>query len=112
MLTEDSPGHHPSVAIKFLIDGKHSVNIFGMESFHATSSWNFFEHDLTSRVMTAADWEAIQPDTVDAIMQETVFKKMIEGSDRPFALSVGKPANTENDGTSLHKNDTVAPYEI
>ena len=37
---------------------------------------------------------------------------MIEGSDRPFALGVGRPANTLNDGTSLHKDDTVAPYEI
>ena len=62
--------------------------------------------------MTAADWEAIQPDTVDSIMQETLFKKMIEGSDRPFATSVARPAATENDGTKLHKFDTDAPYEI
>ena len=31
-----SKGSHPSIALKFLIDGMASTNIFGMESFRGT----------------------------------------------------------------------------
>ena len=41
-LIESSKGLFPSVALKFLIDGRHSTNIFGVPNFTGTESWDFF----------------------------------------------------------------------
>ena len=41
-LTELSRGLTPSFALKFLIDGKNSENIFGMHKLTANWSWDFF----------------------------------------------------------------------
>ena len=59
-LHEDSKGLMPSMAIKFLISGYKSENLFGMPNFtgeykdEATGekyhSWNFFEKNFKSRV--------------------------------------------------------------
>jgi len=45
-------------------------------------------------------------------MQDTFFKKMIEGSGRPFGLGVALLAKKNNDGTVLGKKQTTAPYEL
>lgn len=50
MLHELSSGLLPSLAIKFFIDGRESENLLAMPSFESTSSWNFFDAPLKSRV--------------------------------------------------------------
>ena len=49
-LNEDSNGLMPSLALKFLVDGAKSQNIFAMSSFLSSGSWNFFENPMTNRV--------------------------------------------------------------
>ena len=90
-LFEGAKGHSPSVAFKFLINGEESVNIFGMNSFRESTSWNFFEHSMTNRVLTNDDLKEF--DEVDKIMQSTFFKKMNEASSSPFALGVSHIAD-------------------
>ena len=109
-LYEGASGLTPSVAFKFLIDGKESANIFGMNTFGQTKSWNFFENDLDNRVLNRDDLEQLDP--AGEIMQDTFFKKMIEGSGRPFGLGVALLAKKNNDGTVLGKKQTGAPYEL
>jgi hypothetical protein len=41
MLTEESTGLHPSLALKFLVDGKRSDNLFAMTGLKPTDSWDF-----------------------------------------------------------------------
>ena len=50
LLTPDSPGLLPSLAIKFLVDGTESKNLFGMPSFNSLESWDFFKEPMRSRV--------------------------------------------------------------
>lgn len=50
LITDDREGLHPSLAIKLLHDGMRSSNIFGMNSFYQSESWNFFENPLRNRV--------------------------------------------------------------
>ena len=38
------------MALKFLRDNDMSYNMFGMPSFYPTSSFNFFEHELSNVV--------------------------------------------------------------
>ena len=49
-LTDDSEGLLPSFAMKFLIKGQSSQNIFGMPSFKSTDSWDFFKYNMKSRL--------------------------------------------------------------
>lgn len=54
-LTEESDGLLPSMALKFLIDGKKSENLFGMPNMtgvyeNGETSWDFFHSAMKSRV--------------------------------------------------------------
>ena len=49
-LLESSSGLLPSLALKYLIKGKRSQNLFGMPSFQVSDSWDFFAQDFSSRV--------------------------------------------------------------
>lgn len=83
-LTEDSPGLTPSMGLKFLVKNHESQNILAMESFMPSSSWNFFDGVLSNRV------KPIDTSTTTGyIMDETLRKKMVEGSQRPFAVAIG-----------------------
>lgn len=74
-LFEGSTGLTPSVAVKFLVDGEESYNLFAMESFMPSDTWNFLEPQLTSRL------EAFDTSTdTGYIMDQTLRKKMVEGS--------------------------------
>jgi len=110
-LYEGASGLTPSVAFKFLIDGEDSRNIFGMNSFRQGKSWNFFENPLTNRVLTREEF-AEMDESVDEIMKDTMFKKMVEANGSPFATAVAIIANRNNDGTSNSKKETEAPYEL
>lgn len=49
-LYEDSPGHTPSIALKFLIDGGQSENIFAQYDLRPSESWNFFDETISNRI--------------------------------------------------------------
>lgn len=100
-LYEGAAGLTPSLAFKFLIDGKESPNIFAMNTFRQSKSWNFFENPLSNRILTKD--QLFDMDSVDEIMRDTMFKKMVEGSRSPFALSVANIAKKNNDGSVLTK---------
>lgn len=107
-LYEGSPGLTPSIALKFLIDGTHSRNVMAMESFVSSNSWNFLEPHLSNR-LPMFDTSTAQ----GYIMDQTLRKKMTEGSQRPFALATSHIANIRNDGTMvLPKSEVNAPYQI
>jgi len=43
MLTEESTGLHPSLALKFLVDGYRSANLLASVGMHPTNSWDFLD---------------------------------------------------------------------
>ena len=51
-------------------------------------------------------------DSVDEIMRDTMFKKMVEGTREPFATAVANIAVRNNDGSLLKRKKTSAPYEL
>ena len=108
ILTKSSTGLAPSIALKFLLDGKLSQNLMAMESFVSTNSWNFLEARLSNRVP-----EFDTTTETGYIMDQTLRKKLTEGSQRPFGLAISHIGKHENDGTVLHrKKDIKVPYEI
>ena len=74
-LFEDSDGLTPSIALKFLIDGQESYNIFGMQALTASGDWNFFDPNLSNRLDPLDT-------SVEAgyITDQTLRKKMVEGN--------------------------------
>lgn len=104
LLTESSSGLLPSLAIKFLIDGKHSENIFGMPSFNASDSWDFFAQPMKNRV---------EPFSEDQTFERlTILKKLIEGSSRPFAVGNAPIALWNHDGSEISTSNADTPYEL
>ena len=82
-LFEDSDGLTPSIALKFLIDGQESYNIFGMQALTASGDWNFFDPNLSNRLPPLDT-------SVEAgyITDQTLRKKMVEGNQRPLAVGI------------------------
>ena len=109
-LWDGSTGHSPSIAVKFMVDGSESVNVFGQTGFTSTDTWNFFEPTLTSRLYTKKDFKERIPE----LLLKTLIPKLTEAVDRPFAVNISQPAERLNDGTRLPKADVVgkAPYEL
>jgi len=106
-LFDESPGLTPSVALKFLIDGEESYNIMAMQSFLPSESWNFFDADLSNR-LKPFDVE----DTTGYIMDQTLRKKMVEASQRPFGLAISHIGEMRNDGSNLDREDVRVPYQL
>lgn len=104
-LIDSSPGLFPSMAIKFLISKVKSANLFAMPNFTGTESWDFFSQPLKSRV---------EPFDVseNPIEIETILKKNIEGSARPFATGVCKPAEWDDEDNEITRNQVSCPYEL
>jgi len=89
-LTASSQGILPAIAIKFLITGKESTNLFAMPNFtgkdeNGQESWDFFHRPLGSRVARFAD------DTEDC-ERATLETKMLQANPLPYATSVVFPA--------------------
>lgn len=63
----------PSFAIKFLVDGDRSQNLFAMSSFTGSDSWDFFANPMSNRVKPFDPKE-------HPIQVATILKKLIEGS--------------------------------
>ena len=80
----------PALALKFLIDGHMSANLFGMPAFTGSGSWDFFKNSMGSRVDPFTDDMPIE--------QATILKKLIEGSEHPYATGVSVIAKQEVDG--------------
>jgi len=106
-LTDISEGLTPSIALKFLVDGKSSLNMFAMQSFVNSESWNFLEPTLSNR-LPRFDLN----DDAQSIMDQTIRKKMVEASRNPFGLAIGHVASVEHNGTILAKEVVKVPYEI
>ena len=90
---ENTNGLIPSVAIKLLMNGQKSENLFGMPSFLETGSWNFFENRLRSRVERFPEEPGTTPEDC---MRRAKEEKMLEGHDTPYATSVVRPALMKN----------------
>jgi len=82
-LFDDSVGLTPSIALKFLVKDQESKNIVAMESFMPSTSWNFLDPVLSNRVKPFDT-----SSTTGYIMDETLRKKMVEGSSRPFGVGI------------------------
>ena len=106
-LTPISEGLTPSIALKFLVDGVHSKNILGMSSFMNSQSWNFLEPTLSNRVKPFD-----VNDEVQSIMDQTLRKKMVEGSKTPFALGISHVASFETTGEELLDENVRVPYGL
>lgn len=46
------------------------------------------------------------------MLDDTIVRKMVEGSARPFAVAVSNIADKENDGSRVDFFDTKTPYEL
>lgn len=46
------------------------------------------------------------------MLDDTIVRKMVEGSARPFAVAVSNIADKENDGSRVDFVDTRTPYEL
>ena len=104
-LSEATTGLMPSMALKFLLNGRKSENILAMHSMKPTDSWNFFENPMSNRV------EPFDPKE-DFIEFQTVHKKMSEGSKCPYATATGGIARVNNQGVGLPKKAASTPYEL
>ena len=91
------------MALKFLRDNDMSYNMFGMPSFYPTSSFNFFEHELSN---------VVEPlDQVDNQCEiQTLLKKMVEANQRPFGTAISDIARCNHDGTTVDK--VKVPYRL
>ena len=103
MLHEKSTGLTPSVAFKFLRDGTSSDNIVAMPSFSNSGSWNFLERPMKTRVA---------PFAPDSCEDQTIRKKLVEGSQWPFSCGISHVARDHADGTFLPDEAVIVPYEL
>ena len=97
-----STGLTPSLALKFLIDGIWSSNIHASPSYTPSTSWNFFEKPMSTRV------EAV----TDAAWLATKGAKMVEGTAHPFSNAISIVAIRGNDGKKIESKQVTSPYEL
>ena len=88
---EVTTGLTPSMALKFFRDGDMSYNLFAMNSFLPTDSWNFFKYPLSNEV------PKFDPET-HPIEVATVLKKMVEANNRPFGTAIFSIAKNHVNG--------------
>ena len=101
-LIEASTGLLPSLALKWLVDGKKAANAFGMPSFAPSSSWNFFHAPMRSRV---------EPLTSELEI-ETIVKKLVEASAKPYAMGIGWIGDQTGAGEVVPTKEVKIPYEL
>ena len=95
-LHEGSQGLLPSFALKFLVDGRKSQNIFGMPSFKETDSWDFFDQDMKSRLEPFVPEDENGRNDQDLI--DTIIAKLNEGTITPFSTAVGHIGEFDGSG--------------
>ena len=104
-LTKYSTGLLPSVAFKFLRDGKKSADIVAMPSFEPTKSWNFFEPAMNTRV------EPITEESNKCVF-DTLIASLQVAANSVFSCGLGHVADVNSDGTKLENADVVTPFEL
>ena len=72
-------GLNPSIALKFLRDGRNSANQFGMVSFEGTRSWNWFENPFMTHLPQFE--EECLPETLHKFFATVTQFVSISGSD-------------------------------
>ena len=116
MLTEESTGLLPSMAIKFLIDYKKSENLFGMpnltglyedeETGEMEPSWDFFKAPMKNRVERFTDDCEV----------DSLEWKMAEANPFPYVTSIVRPAAMATDGEIVDTKDIGGefrfPYQL
>lgn len=105
MLHESSGGLMPSVAFKFLRDGVKSDNIVAMPSFSNSGTWDFFEKAMHTRVDPFDETE-------EQCENNTIRKKLVEGSDWAFSCGIVDVFRHYEDGTDVPDDDVKVPYEL
>lgn len=95
--------------MKFLIDGTYSQNIFGMPGFHETTSWDFFDTNLLSRLdhFVEADDDG---NMNDQYLIDTIEVKLNSASKWPFTTAIGNIGDTFEDGSTV--DDPVIPFGL
>ena len=109
-LIENSQGLLPSFAMKFLVDGLKSQNIFGMPSFKETNSWDFFANDMKNRLEPFVPADENGNNDQDLI--DTIQAKLNEGTITPFSTAVGNIGEMDGGGQKLSKSAVKIPYEL
>ena len=82
------PGLTPTLAVKFLIDGRDSVNLLANTSFDPSNSFNFF----------ADDFRTIIPNFRDDCLQDTIGAKFIQATREIGAIGLSEFARWETNG--------------
>ena len=109
MLNEESVGLQPSLALKFLIDGRRSDNLLAAVSVKPVEGlWDFFGETMKNR-LEPFDQTENGPDWIEV---QTVQRKLLEGSNRPFATGVSHLARKDAEGNSFRLKDVVTPYQL
>ena len=111
-LYDGASGHTPSMALKFLIDGDESQNIFAQDHLLPSDSWNFFKQTIRSRIFRIGDVDENNLTETEEIVVETLIPKMVEATSRPLALAVSHLADKHNNGESIPLSDVKSPYEL
>ena len=102
----NTSGLKPSVAFKFLLDGRSSENLVLSAGFRSSGQWNFLAGEQTNRVPA---FDPVQDANCEF---ETVHKQLLEGSRCPYALGLGQIGNVNNDATRLSDGDVHTPHQI
>ena len=111
-LYEGAEGHTPAAAFKFLIDKGESMNLLAQYDLLPFDSWNFFDEPITTRVLNKGDDDLNGENEAINIMMDTVVRKMVEGSARPFATGLSHVADKRNNGQRIPHAKVKTPYEL
>lgn len=98
----EAPGLTPTLAIKFLRDGKPSVNHLANTSFEPSNSWNFFANNFPSHI----------PLFDDECAQDSIQAKFAEARGRVGSLGLAEFARVHVDGTDIDNSEILFPFEI
>lgn len=89
---DEMSGLTPTLAVKFLINGRASVNLLANTSFDPSSSFNFF----------ANDFRTIIPNFGDDCLQDTIGAKFIEATREIGAIGLSEFARWETNGQEVN----------
>ena len=99
---EKQEKYSPSMALKFLVDGKISENLLAMVSFDGVADPYFFANPFTNH----------PPKTQNECMKKTAERKQNENSGTPFSIGTSNFSGVEQDGEFLDEDEMVFPYEL
>lgn len=92
-----SAGMIPGLAVKFLVDGRPSVNLQAMHSLEAQASYNFFEHPFSNII-----------DEPTGFALKLLLPVFRAASDKPFALGLRHMAVLDASGAMVTPPEKIA----